>query len=307
MVRALNHLKATVVSASLVALALPVSLQAQGRPLSVDCIDSKSELARAPTEVMTRWLSSYADSYDRSDAFTISATGAMNRVFAPSGMLVHPLQMAELVRGSSSFTGDKAKLVELGISGSSLGDTSSYADQLSVALDTEVQGCDGIAYYLNSGLYLCAPAPKETEAVNNRLLPIGFQPEQFPMFMVFCAGEGQSPNPTTLLSSQAAYGLFPNEFAELDAAAKNDAAAAFRLYQYYWIAKQDRDSALEWLEKSAKLGSQIAQFNLAYELFESAEVEQIERANDLIGELVSSGARLPDLREFYTNFGERNE
>ncbi|WP_209346970.1 hypothetical protein [Pontixanthobacter sp. CEM42] len=305
--RALSHLKATVVSASLVTLALPVSLQAQDKPLSVECIDSNSEVAQAPTEAMTRWLSSHAESYDRSDAFTISATGAMNRVFAPSGMLVHPLQMAEVVRRSSSFSGDKAKLVELGISGSSLGDTSSYADQLSAALDTEVQGCDGIAYYVNSGLYLCAAALKETEAVNNRLLPIGFHPEQFPMFMAFCVGKGQSPDPRTLLSSQAAYGLFPNELAELDAAAKSDAAAAFRLYQYYWIAKQDRDSALSWLEKSANLGSQIAQYNLAYELFESAKVEQIERANGVMDELVSSGARLPDLREFYTNSGETNE
>lgn len=45
-----------------------------------------------------------------------------------------------------------------------------------------------------------------------------------------------------------------------------DASASFKLYQYYAFTTDDRASARGWLERAARGGNEIAQFNLAVEI-----------------------------------------
>ncbi len=71
--------------------------------------------------------------------------------------------------------------------------------------------------------------------------------------MMFCALPDQSINPESALSAAVAYGRYRDEVERLQAAT-DDGGAAFRLYQYYWIARRDRDRAMQWLIKAADLG-----------------------------------------------------
>jgi TPR repeat protein len=280
---------------------MPSASLAAGKALAVGCVGQDSEVAHAPTEQMVAWLGEYSDKYDAKDAFTISGHGALDRMFDGSGRLIHPRELAEGIRGSSAFAGKKAKLVELAVSGTGGDSPNSYANRLAMALDTKVIGCDGIAYYLSNGLYLCGKEPPRSDAVASRLLPMGFTPTTMPMFLAFCAQKDTSPDPRTLLSSQASFGLFPDEVSQLESLGKSKAGAAFRLYLYNWIARRDRDAGLSWLRTAAELGSTTARYNLAYEDFESDEPQRIGEARKAIAQLVSDDASLPDLRKFYVD------
>lgn len=283
---------------------------AQSKAIAVDCIASNNPIARTPTDQMNQWLAKYSSGYNVKTTFTVGGHGAMNRMFNGSGRLIHHKELAEAIKGSSQFTGKKAKFVELGVSGTGGATESSYAHQLGLILGTKVIGCEGVAYYLSNGLYICGqdtPAKNQTEAGATRLLPIGFMPIEFPMFMAFCVNEGTSPDPRTLLSSQAVYGLFPDELAQLEDLGKNESSAAFRLYQYHWIARRNKEQALKWLRIAADLGSTPAKYNLAYEDLESREPDRMETGRLLVAQLISDGVSVPDLAKFYSIGGDTND
>ncbi|HEX6740500.1 MAG TPA: hypothetical protein VF079_01730 [Sphingomicrobium sp.] len=273
----------------------PAAALAAGKTIAVKCVGQGSAVAHASTDEMIGWLSKSAAAYESKDAFTISGHGGMGRMFDASGRLIHPRELAESVRASSAFTGKKAKLVDLAVSGTGGPPGRSYADRLAALLRTKVNGCEGIAYYLSNGLYLCGKEPPAAQPAATRLLPLGFMPTRLPMFMIFCQ-PGTSPDPRTLMSSQAAFGLFPDEMAQLEAAGQANADAAFRLYLYHWLARRDRSSAMSWLKKAAELGSDVARFDLAYEYFESGDSKH---ASELMATLVAKGFAGPDLRNYY--------
>ena len=208
-----------------------------------------------------------------------------------------------MIQNSPEFSGKKRKEVSLGVSDSSLGGRQSYAKRLEVLLSTKVTGCDADAYFLANGVMMCAARPlfgeRGTEG-RGRAMPIGFAPGGGFFVMLFCADEKSAIDPHSMLTASVAFGLKAAEVKALEFDASTQAEAAFRLYQFYWIAQRNQAKAMVWLEKAAQLGSDRARYNLAYELLERSDPEARARANSIIVELQVSGFAGPDLRRFYS-------
>lgn len=282
--------------------ALPVEVAAKDVDLKADCASSTDPIMRTPTAEMGNWLADYAGAWDEDDDYTVSAPGAMGRVFNGGGRLIHPRELAASIERSDKFTGKKRKAVWLGIS-DTLNGQDSYAAQLSRLLKVKVDGCEDDAFYMKKGGLLCGSSPVyvNTSADNiGRSMPAGFKLGDPGLMMLFCAqGSRASIDPRSMLSAAAVYGLYPDEVEQLTRQAETDDSASFRLYQYYWISKRDPDKGLDWLEKSANQGFAIARFNIAYELFESGTPENTELAAKLAQELADKGFPGPDLRQYY--------
>lgn len=74
--------------------------------------------------------------------------------------------------------------------------------------------------------------------------------------------------------------LAPSEQEKLMVAAeKGDAQAAFRLSQYYGIAKNDLDMQLVWLRRAAELGHPSGQYNLGYLLVYDPRLRNLDEAD----------------------------
>ena len=296
------RLKETILLGLFATAPIEQSLAADAKVIDISCVEKSDPVVRTGTQTMLVALSRYANDNNPDGAFSISAVGGSDRLFDGAGRLVHPIQLADVVRASPTFVGPKAQRVELGASFTAGGASPNYASRVQSALGIPVHGCSGIAYYLSNGLYLCDSNKGKLAASNfSRELPIGFAPEGLPMFMVFCPAKDQVADPRSVLSAQAAFGLFGDEKESLEKAANSDAISAFRLYQYYWIAVGDRASAMQWLEKAAQLGMAKAQYNLAYEQFESGDAQRMAIATGTIEILLRTDPTIPDLRKFYPN------
>jgi hypothetical protein len=248
-------------------------------------------------------MSNYSAEWNPDYSFSIGGTGAMGRLFAANGRLIHPAELASSISRSSSFTGKKKKLVTLGFSDSEAGGSNSYTSQLSKLLGTKVTGCESDAYFVKAGGMMCGSNPVFIVNDKNnpgRTMPAGFSIGTSGFMMLFCSnGKATAIDPRKVLTTSVVYGLSTDEHNELLKRADNDPTAAFRLYQYYWLSTREPKTALMWLEKAAGLGKDVAKFNLAYELFEAGGVEGQSKAGALSAELVAKGFAGPDLRTAY--------
>jgi hypothetical protein len=281
----------------------PTSVSAKSINLAFDCVSPEDPIARTSTDEMVGWMSSYSAAWNPDYAFSIGGTGAIGRLFAPNGRLIHPAELASGVSRSPSFTGKKKKRVELGFSDSQAGDGNSYTSQLSKLLETKVTGCDSDAYFVKAGGMMCGSNPvfivKDVKDPG-RSMPAGFSIGTGGFMMLFCSnGRATAVDPRKVLTTSAVYGLFAVERDELITRADDDPLAAFRLYQYYWLSAREPKSALVWLEKAAALEMDVAKFNLAYELYEAGGAENQSKAEALSAELVTKGFAGPDLRTAY--------
>ncbi|APZ97354.1 hypothetical protein BWQ93_01740 [Sphingopyxis sp. QXT-31] len=272
----------------------------ESKASAIDCVDHADPINRAATAGMVALLSANADKWNPDYAFSIGATGSLGRLFDSEGRAVHPKEMARMISGAPSFSGKKRKRVELGVSDSASGDRS-YAKALGDALGVRVEGCDGDAYFLSGGAMMCGNRPVYPEAAGGdigRSAPSGFAlGGNFTMML--CARPGESINPTSALSAAVAYGLYRDEIERLEATAAGDSAAAFRLYQYNWIARRDRGTAMQWLTTAADLGHDVARYNLAYEYLESGDAAKMASAGEIMDELVAKRFAGSDLRAYY--------
>jgi TPR repeat protein len=85
---------------------------------------------------------------------------------------------------------------------------------------------------------------------------------------VTCLAQDKNPKPITGAES---FNLSPTEVTALESRYSNhqDGEAAYRLSQYYGLARFDLDRQILWLKRAARLGHPAAQYNLAYILIES--------------------------------------
>jgi hypothetical protein len=272
----------------------------EGKRSAIDCVDHSDPINRTGTTEMVALLSANADKWKPDYAFSIGATGSLGRLFDSEGRAVHPKEMARMISGAPSFSGKKAKRVELGVSDSASGDQS-YAKALGEVLGVRVEGCDGDAYFLSGGAMMCgnqAVYLASGQSDIGRSAPSGFALGG-KLMMMFCARAGQSINPASALSASVAYGLYRDEIEQLEAVAAGDGAAAFRLYQYHWIARRDRDEAMQWLTRAADLGHDVARYNLAYEYLESGDAAKVASAQEIMEGLVAKRFAGSDLRTYY--------
>jgi len=270
-----------------------------GKSSAIDCVDRSDPINRTGTVDMLALLGANAAKWNPDYAFSIGATGSLGRLFDSEGRAVHPKEMARMISGAPSFSGKKAKRVELGVSDSGSGDQS-YAKALGQVLGVRVEGCDGDAYFLSGGAMMCGNQTvylASGQSDIGRSAPSGFALGG-KLMMLFCTRPGQSINPASGLSAAVAYGLYRDEIEQLDGAA-GDGAAAFRLYQYYWIARRDRAEAMQWLIKAADLGHDVARYNLAYEYLESGDAAQVASAREIMEGLVAKSFAGSDLRTYY--------
>lgn len=281
------------------------STTAEGREqagMTVSCIDSGDPLTRVPSNEMLAWMGRYSAQWNPSSSFSVGAVGAQGRLFDPKGRLLHPAELASGISAAPAFSGKKRKEVWLGASDSASSDENSYASRLARLLGTKVVGCSADAYFMAGGIMLCGSKPvfgDRNEDNRGRSMPLGFALGDSGLLMLFCAKENAAISPHSMLTSSVVFSLDPQERIALESAADSQPDSAFRLYQYYWIAKRDPVQALVWLEKAAELGSDRAQFNLAYELLEQGTAESRSRANGLLDKLAARGAPYPDLRKYY--------
>lgn len=295
-----RHIFVAVIMAGGALLSPGFAVAKENKPSTIDCVDHADPVNRIATADMVAWLSANAGKWNPDYAFSIGATGALGRLFDSSGRAVHPREMARMIAGAPSFSGKKSKRVELGVSDSASGDQS-YAKALGGALGVRVEGCGGDAYFLSGGGMMCgdrAVYPEEVQPDIGRSAPSGFALGG-KLMMLFCARPGQSINPESALSAAVAYGLYRDEIGRLEATACEDGAAAFRLYQYYWIARRDRVKAMQWLIRAADLGHDVARYNLAYEYLESGDAAQVARAREIMDGLVAKRFAGSDLRNYY--------
>ena len=282
------------------ALFSPSIAAAKDVTLAVDCIDPDDAIVRTSTPEMEAWLNRYSDRWSPQNLFTVGATGAMGRLFIGTGRAVHPKEMAGMISAAPSFSGKKRKLVQLGVSDSELGEAS-YAKQLGSLLGVKTIGCPAEAYFLSGGAMMCGEKPIYPGAPERELGRSG--PAGFAMggqlTMLFCPRQGQSISPASILSASIAFGLYKDEIDTLSQQAESDGDAAFRLYQYYWIARRDAAQAMQWLTKAAALNHEAAQYNLAYEYFDSGDPAKTEQAREMMSVLVAKGFAGPDLRTYY--------
>lgn len=292
---------------SLVALGLWASLHsttAQGREqagLTVACIGTNDPLAKVPTDQLLVLLGRYSGLWNPQSSFAVGAVGANGRLFDPKGRLIHPAELASIITKSPAFSGKKRKEIWLGVSDSETGGEASYASRLARLTGAKVTGCDADAYYMANGSMLCGAKPvfsAPAEDDRGRAMPLGFALGGG-LLMLFCSNENGAISPQSMLTSSVVFGLESQERTAFENAASTQPDAAFRLYQYYWIAKRDPNQAFVWLEKAAMLGSDRAQFNLAYELLEKGTAESMARADTLLDKLASQATPYPDLRKFY--------
>lgn len=267
---------------------------------AIECVDEADPVNRTDTDKMVAWLSENAAKWNPDYAFSIGATGALGRLFNGNGRAIHPREMARMISGAPSFSGKKGKRVELGVSDSDSGD-GSYAKALGDALGVRVEGCRGDAYFLSGGAMMCgdhAVYPGAPQRDTGRSAPAGFALGGKTM-MMFCVRQGQSISPASALSAAVAFGLYLDEIGQIEAAAAGDGAAAFRLYQFHWIARRDQGQAMQWLTKAADLGHDVARYNLAYEYLESGDSAKAESAREIMEGLVAKRFAGSDLRNYY--------
>jgi hypothetical protein len=281
----------------------PTSISAKSINLAFDCVSPEDPLVRTSTDEMIGWMSSYSAAWNPDYAFSIGGTGAMGRLFAPNGRLLHPTELASGVSRSPTFTGKKKKEVSLGFSDSEGGGPSSYTSQLSKLLGTKVTGCESDAYFVKAGGMMCGSNPVfvvKDKKDTGRSMPAGFSIGTGGPMMLFCSNNRATAiDPRKVLTTSVVYGLFADERDQLVKRADGDPLAAFRLYQYYWLSARESKSALVWLEKAASLGMDVAKFNLAYELYEAGGAENQSKAEVIAAELVAKGFAGPDLRQAY--------
>jgi hypothetical protein len=281
----------------------PMSAMARSIDLAFDCISPDDPIAKTSTDEMVGWMSSYSAAWNPKYTFSIGGTGAMGRLFAPNGRLIHPAELASGVSRAPSFAAKKKKGVTLGFSDSEAGGPNSFAAHLSKLLETKVTGCESDAYFIKAGEMMCGSSPVFVlKDVNNpgRSMPAGFSIGTTGFTMLFCSnGTKTAVDRRKVLTTSVAYGLFADERDELVKLAENDSQAAFRLYQYYWLSARNPKTELVWLEKAAALGMDIAKFNLAYELYEAGDPESQSKAERLSADLVAAGFAGPDLRNAY--------
>lgn len=268
--------------------------------ITIDCVAQDNPILRTSTDELMAWLSEYSDAWDPKDSYSVAAPGAMGRVFSGSGRLIPPAELAAMISNSPSFVGKKKKNIWLGASDSEHGGDRSYASHLAKLLNAKVQGCPADAYFMANGAIMCG---KEPVFVNpgpsgvGRGMPAGFSLGGAGFLMLFCEKESETAvNPKKMLTSSVAYGLFDDEMEILKNAADSDPKAAFRLYKYYWLSKREPLEAMQWLEKAAVLGLDVAKFNLAYELFVDGGEANRAKAEKLTAELVAKGLTGPDMR-----------
>jgi TPR repeat protein len=291
-----------VVKPYLIIVALLVSCGSTTAPVSnkIDCVPITNSASALSTGEMTDLLSTFADYWNPNANDSVAGLGAMGRLFSGAGRAMHPKEIADIISKSPDFKGPKKTGVWLGVSDSAMNDSSSYAAQLANLLGVSVVGCDADFYLLNNGMGICAAEPKYDRTLPSglgRSMPSGFTISG--AFSDFCKAKGMMVDPKIVVSTAAAFGLYDDEIQKLKVSASNDPKAAFRLYQYYWLSTRNPKSAMIWLKKAAALGLPVAKFNLAYELFETDEAENISEAKALSAELAVEGFKAPDLRKFY--------
>lgn len=293
----------TVLALLALTCALPTETFAKSAKLVADCVSPADSVTRTPTDEMGNWLAKFSSAWNEDDDYSISAYGALGRVFSSDGRLIHPREMATAIQTSASFAGKKRKEVWLGASDSLAGGDKSYAEQLSRLLKVKVHGCEADAFFMKKGAMLCGWNPVYVTSSSDsigRSMPAGFKLGDSDFMMLFCPSQASaSIDPRSMLSAAAVFGLYPDELTDLTAKAQTDGSASFRLYQYYWIAKRDREKAIGWLEKSADQGFAVARYNIAYELFESGLPENADLAVRLSQQLAGQGFPGPDLRQYY--------
>jgi len=74
------------------------------------------------------------------------------------------------------------------------------------------------------------------------------------------------------------------------AADLGDGAAAFRLYFYYQIVKNDFKTAFIWLKRSANLNNPTAQYNLSYDYQNNSEVKNEKLAKFWLRKAAENGS-----------------
>lgn len=288
---------------TLVASTGTVQAAPKSKGVVIDCVSTTDPVTRTSTNEMLDWLSSYNAAWNPDDGFSIGGVGAIGRLFAPNGRLIHPTELAGVISSSPSFSGKKKKQVWLGVSDSDAGGESSYSTQLSKLLNVKVSGCPADAYFMQSGSMMCGSKPVfvlESGKDIGRIMPAGYSMGEAGFMMLFCSnGNEAAINPKKVLTTSVVYGLFEDEKASLSSQAEHDSLAAFRLYQYYWLSARKPKTALTWLEKAAASGLDVAKFNLAYELFVAGGAENEARAEELSAELVAKGYSGPDLRTVF--------
>lgn len=89
---------------------------------------------------------------------------------------------------------------------------------------------------------------------------------------------------STPISSGSTFYLSPSDIQNMELKASNgDKDAAFKLYQYYSFSNLDDGKAYMWLEKSAWLGHEIAQYNFIKLLLDQNKkleaVDWVNKAN----------------------------
>lgn len=281
--------------------AVEVSAKSQG--VVIDCVSPADPVTRTSTDDMLNWLSAYNAAWNPDYGFSVGGAGAMGRLFAPDGRLIHPIELAGVISNSPNFSGKKKKEVLLGVSDSDAGGEASYSSQLSKLLNVKVSGCESDAYFMQDGSMMCGSNPVfvlESGTDIGRIMPAGYSMGSGGFLMLFCSnGKEAAINPKKVLTTSVVYGLFEDEQSALSNQAASDGRAAFRLYQYYWLSARKPKTALKWLEKAATSGLDVAKFNLAYELFVAGGAENQAKAEALLTELVAKGYPGPDLRKEY--------
>ncbi len=289
-------------------LVAPQPTLAGSDSLQIDCVPSDSTIARTPTEEMIKWISESAKAWNPKNSFSVGGAGALGRLFAHDGRLIHPSELAVSISRSPNFAGKKKKSITLGFTDSELGGKDSYVSQLSKLLGIRADGCMSEAYFMPNGAMLCGRNPifmlEKTKELG-RSMPAGYSLGNVGPVMLFCPKGGVTAiNPQKMLTTSVAYGLFVDEREALVERASTDPTAAFRLYQYYWLSVRDPKLSWVWLEKAANLGLDVAKFNLAYELFERGGQEDKVKAEALSAQLVEKGFSAPDLRRTYIEKAE---
>jgi TPR repeat protein len=70
-------------------------------------------------------------------------------------------------------------------------------------------------------------------------------------------------------SSGSIYHLNSNDIFDLKRKAETDAKASYRLYEYYTLSEYNEEESMRWLEKSASLGHELAQFNYVKHFYDN--------------------------------------
>ncbi|PJK10931.1 hypothetical protein CO614_03350 [Lysobacteraceae bacterium NML120232] len=101
------------------------------------------------------------------------------------------------------------------------------------------------------------------------------------LFFIF---EKDSVTMSTPVSSGSTFYLNAEEVKDMTLRADNgDKEAAFRLYQYYEFSVLDDEQSIKWLEKSAGLAHEVAQYNFVKSLLDQGRemeaADWVRRAN----------------------------